>query len=147
MTEHLSVNGNTIGQSISGGAATIAAATAPDLIAGIIELAPFTRAQAFDLGGLIRVKGTETKPSEPGQMKTLQSMSTTSPVDVGKHLPNVQCPALITVGSVDPDRADLPPGLGELVVVDGAEHYPHVRVPDEVLAPALPFPNRTLAHA
>jgi len=31
-----------IGQSISGGAATIAAATAPDLISGLIELAPFT---------------------------------------------------------------------------------------------------------
>src|SRR3954468_15280648 len=45
-----------IGQSISGGAATIAAATAPDLIAGVVELAPFTRAQPFDLGGLVRVK-------------------------------------------------------------------------------------------
>src|ERR1700710_1208577 len=45
-----------IGQSISGGAATIAAATAPDLITGLIELAPFTRAQSFDLGGLLRVK-------------------------------------------------------------------------------------------
>src|SRR3954463_3743898 len=38
-----------VGQSISGGAATIAAATAPDLVAGLVELAPFTRAQRFDL--------------------------------------------------------------------------------------------------
>src|SRR5450755_2144476 len=45
-----------IGQSISGGAATIAAATAPDLISGLIELAPFTRAQSYPLGGLLRVK-------------------------------------------------------------------------------------------
>ena len=45
-----------IGQSISGGAATIAAATAPDLIAGIVELAPFTRAQSFPLGALLRNK-------------------------------------------------------------------------------------------
>src|SRR5262245_14122127 len=45
-----------IGQSISGGAATIAAATAPDLVNGVIELAPFTRKQSFDLGGLVRVK-------------------------------------------------------------------------------------------
>jgi pimeloyl-ACP methyl ester carboxylesterase len=45
-----------IGQSISGGAATIAAATAPDLISGLIELAPFTRAQSYPLGGLLRIK-------------------------------------------------------------------------------------------
>jgi pimeloyl-ACP methyl ester carboxylesterase len=45
-----------IGQSISGGAATIAAATAPDLITGIVELAPFTRKQPMDLGGLLRSK-------------------------------------------------------------------------------------------
>ncbi len=45
-----------MGQSISGGAATIAAATAPERIAGLIELAPFTRAQSFDLSGLLQVK-------------------------------------------------------------------------------------------
>lgn len=45
-----------IGHSISGGAATIAAATAPDLIAGIVELAPFTRAQSYPLGALVRLK-------------------------------------------------------------------------------------------
>lgn len=39
-----------VGHSISGGAATIAAAQAPDLITGVIELAPFTRAQAIKLG-------------------------------------------------------------------------------------------------
>jgi pimeloyl-ACP methyl ester carboxylesterase len=45
-----------VGQSISGGAATIAAATAPDVIAGIVELAPFTRKQSFDLVGVLRNK-------------------------------------------------------------------------------------------
>src|ERR1700710_1496020 len=45
-----------IGQSISGGAATIAAATAPEVISGLIELAPFTRAASVDVGGLIKVK-------------------------------------------------------------------------------------------
>ena len=45
-----------IGQSISGGAATIAAATAPDEIAGVIELAPFTRKQSYSIGGLLRDK-------------------------------------------------------------------------------------------
>ena len=45
-----------VGQSISGGAATIAAATAPSLVNGIVELAPFTRKQSIDVGGLVRVK-------------------------------------------------------------------------------------------
>ncbi|MFI5839968.1 alpha/beta fold hydrolase [Catenuloplanes sp. NPDC051500] len=41
-----------VGHSISGGAATIAAAQAPELVTGIVELAPFTRAQAMSLGDL-----------------------------------------------------------------------------------------------
>jgi pimeloyl-ACP methyl ester carboxylesterase len=41
-----------VGHSISGGAATIAAAQAPDLITGIVELAPFTRKQSIKLGDL-----------------------------------------------------------------------------------------------
>ncbi len=199
VVRHLGGPAVIIGHSISGGAATIAAATAPDLIVGIIELAPFTRAQPFDLGGLVRVKRfrtgytqmaqvimrgklanwkkyldvalpvkpadwgselarIETKLGEPGRMKTLQSMCKTTPVDAGEQLPNVKCPVLIVEGSADPDWADpraegekiiadLPRGLGELVVIDGAGHYPHVQVPDEVLALTLPFLNRTLTRA
>jgi len=48
-----------VGHSISGGAATIAAAQAPELIEGIIELAPFTRKQSIRLGDL-RVKRYRT---------------------------------------------------------------------------------------
>jgi pimeloyl-ACP methyl ester carboxylesterase len=44
-----------VGQSLSGGAATIAAATEPGLVAGIIEINPFTRTQKTDLGALLRV--------------------------------------------------------------------------------------------
>ncbi|MFJ5986336.1 alpha/beta fold hydrolase [Lentzea sp. NPDC092896] len=56
VARHLGGPAVIIGQSISGGAATIAAATAPDVITGVIELAPFTRAQSLDLAGLLRVK-------------------------------------------------------------------------------------------
>lgn len=56
LVRHLGGPAVLIGHSISGGAATIAAAQAPDLVAGVIELAPFTRAQSLDLGGLFRVK-------------------------------------------------------------------------------------------
>ena len=187
-----------IGQSISGGAATIAAATAPDLITGLIEVAPFTRAQSFTLGGF-RVKryrtGTarlartmllgslsrwtkyldlampvkpadwtgelariEAKLSEPGRMKALQAMCRANPGDAGAQLANVRCPVLVIEGSLDPDWpdpraegerivADLPQGLGELAVLDGVGHYAHTQAPDELLALALPFLDRTATRA
>ena len=55
LVRHLGGPAVLIGQSISGGAATIAAADAPELIAGVVEIAPFTRKQALDLGGMLRV--------------------------------------------------------------------------------------------
>jgi pimeloyl-ACP methyl ester carboxylesterase len=199
LVRHLGGPAVIIGQSISGGAATIAAATAPDLIAGVIELAPFTRVQSFDFAGLLRVKrfragytklgqvvmlgslaswkkyldlAMPTKPSdwdselariqaklsERGRMKALQAMCKSSPTDAGSQLANVTCPVLVIEGSADPDWADprgegekiivdLPRGLGELVVIDGAGHYPHVQTPDQVLTLALPFLTKTLTHA
>jgi pimeloyl-ACP methyl ester carboxylesterase len=45
-----------VGHSISGGAATIAAATRPDLVAGIVEINPFTRKVQYSVGGLLRVR-------------------------------------------------------------------------------------------
>jgi pimeloyl-ACP methyl ester carboxylesterase len=187
------------GQSISGGAATIAAATAPEVITGVIELAPFTRQQPLDLGGLVRVKRfragylqlaqvflrgslsswkkyldlaypvkpadwagelarIEAKLGEPGRMKALQAMCKAKPSDAAAQLPNVACPVLVIEGSLDPDWADpraegekiiadLPAGLGELVVLPGAGHYPHAQTPDEVLTLALPFLAKALPRA
>jgi pimeloyl-ACP methyl ester carboxylesterase len=188
-----------VGQSISGGAATIAAATAPDLVSGVVELAPFTRVQSISLGGLVRVRryrtgslqlvrtallgsrsgwkayldvAYPTKPADwdaelvridahlrgPGRMKVLQTMCQGDPADAGAQLANVRCPVLVVEGTLDPDwadpraegqriLADLPDGLGELAVIDGAGHYPHAQTPDEVLALALPFLARVLPRA
>ncbi len=199
VVRHLGGPAVIIGHSISGGAATIAAATAPDVVAGVIELAPFTRKQSISLGGLLRVRryragstqlamtmlrgslsawktyldlAYPTKPAdwagelgridatmrEPGRMKALQAMCRTAPTDAGAQLPNVTCPVLVIQGDLDPDWADpraegekiiadLPAGLGELVVLDGAGHYPHAQMPDEVLARALPFLSTTLTSA
>ena len=66
LVRHLGGPAVIIGQSISGGAATIAAATAPDLITGVVELAPFTRKQSIDLGGLMRVKRYRTGSDAAG---------------------------------------------------------------------------------
>jgi pimeloyl-ACP methyl ester carboxylesterase len=187
-----------IGQSISGGAATIAAATAPELVAGLVELAPFTRGQSTDVRGLLTVKRyrvglvrllgaflgsrgswkryldlavpakpadweaeldrIDAKLAEPGRMGVLQAMARSKPTDAGEQLPRVACPVLVIEGSADPDWADpraegerilaeLPAGLGELAVIEGAGHYPHTETPDEVLALVLPFLSRTAARA
>ncbi|AWS48902.1 alpha/beta fold hydrolase [Streptosporangium sp. 'caverna'] len=199
LVRHLGGPAVIMGQSISGGAATIAAASAPDLIAGIVELAPFTRKQSVSLGALLRVKRyragsthlgmtmalgslsawkkyldlayptkpadwagelarIEAKMSEPGRMKALQAMCKTAPTDAGAQLPNVTCPVLIVEGGLDPDWADpraegekivadLPAGLGELAVIEGAGHYPHAQTPDQLLALTLPFLAKTLTNA
>src|SRR4051812_6557546 len=63
-----------MGQSISGGAATIAAATAPDVVSGLIELAPFTRKQSVPLGGLLRVKRYRAGSTQLGKVMYLGSL-------------------------------------------------------------------------
>lgn len=55
LIRHLGGPAVIIGQSLSGGAATIAAAKEPGLVAGIVELNPFTRTQKTDLGALLRI--------------------------------------------------------------------------------------------
>ena len=199
LARHLGGPAVIVGHSISGGAATVAAATAPDVITGVVELAPFTRAQSIDLGGLVRVKrfragytqlalviargkvanwtkyldvAYPTKPTdwttevtrietnlgEPGRREAMQAMCKSNPGDAGAQLAHVACPVLVVEGSLDPDWADprdegerilidLPAGLGQLQVIEGAGHYPHAQTPDEVLALALPFLGKTLGNA
>jgi pimeloyl-ACP methyl ester carboxylesterase len=55
LIRHLGGPAVLVGQSISGGAATIVASKEPGLVTGIVELAPFTRKQAISLSGF-RVK-------------------------------------------------------------------------------------------
>jgi pimeloyl-ACP methyl ester carboxylesterase len=54
LIRHLGGPAVIVGHSISGGAATIAAAMEPELVSGIVEINPFTRIQKTDLGALLR---------------------------------------------------------------------------------------------
>ena len=85
-------------------------------------------------------------------------MGGSSPADAGARLPDVSCPVLVVEGGLDPDwadpraeaeliLADLPDGVGEIAVIEGAGHYPHTQTPDQVVALALPFLARTLPRA
>ena len=180
-----------VGHSISGGAATIAAAKDPDLVSGIVEINPFTRRQKLSLGGLVRIRryrrgisrlmGTQlfrslriwmryldlaypTKPAdyadymtalaaklrEPGRMSEFMKTGKSTPADAGAQLPNVTVPALVIMGTLDPDFADpraegdaivaaMPSGQGTVAMVEGAGHYPHAQSPDQVAALVIGF--------
>jgi len=186
LIRHLGGPAVIVGHSISGGATTIAAAKDPDLIAGIVEINPFTRAQKVSLGSLVRIGryrrgiswllGTQlfrslgmwlryldvaypTKPAdyadymaalstklrEPGRMAEFMKTGKAKATEGGAQLPNVTVPALIVMGSLDPDFADpraegdaivaaMPSGVGRVAMVDGAGHYPHAQCPDEMAA-------------
>ena len=56
LIRHLGGPAVIVGHSLAGGAATIAAATEPGLVSGIVELGPFTRKVQYSLGGLVRVR-------------------------------------------------------------------------------------------
>src|SRR5271170_8281361 len=53
LIRHLGGPAVIVGHSISGGAATIAAAKEPDLVSGIVEINPFTKTQKISLGALV----------------------------------------------------------------------------------------------
>ena len=193
LIRHLGGPAVIVGHSISGGAATIAAAMEPELVSAIVEINPFTRVQKTDLGGLLRVRryrrgsvrigGTvifrslrlwmsyldvayPTKPAdyadymaalrakltEPGRMAEFLKTVKTTPADAQAKLPSIRCPALIIMGTEDPDFADpraegeaiaaaMPAGLGTVTTIGGAGHYPHAQCPDEVAALVIPFLN------
>jgi pimeloyl-ACP methyl ester carboxylesterase len=180
-----------VGHSISGGAATIAAAEQPDLVSGIVEINPFTKTQKVSLGALVRIRryrrgisllgGTQlfrslriwlryldvaypTKPAdyadymtalaaklrEPGRMAEFMKTGKSTPADAAAQLPNVTVPALVIMGTLDPDFADpkaegdaivaaMRPGLGTVATIDGAGHYPQAQSPDAVAALVIPF--------
>ena len=191
LIRHLGGPAVIVGHSLSGGAATIAAATEPDLVHGVVELGPFTRKVQYDLGGLLRVRryrrGTlllggvlalrslkdwlryldlaypskpadydayraalRAKLSEPGRMADLLKTMKTSPADAGDALPRISCPALVIMGTEDPDwaypRAEaegivaaMPSGAGPIAMIEGAGHYPHAQTPDEVARLTVSF--------
>ena len=191
LVEHLGGPAVLVGHSISGGAVTIAAATAPHLVTAVVELAPFTRKQSLSLSdlrnpafrrGMRHLLGTTLLRSsrewlryldvaypgirpadhsarlerirgmlaEPGRMQALRAMGSGTPADAGAQLGNVRCPVLVVQGGADCDWADpraegeaivaaLPAGLGRLVVIDGAGHYPHAQHPAEVATAMTAF--------
>jgi pimeloyl-ACP methyl ester carboxylesterase len=185
-----------VGQSFSGGVATIAAAKHPDLVSAIVEIGPFTRPTSISLAALLRnahhrrgvllltrflISGSvktwskyldvaypwckpadwstwlptlEANLREPGRVKPVQSMASGKLAEAAAQLANVRCPALVVMGSDDPDWPDseaeaaaivglLPAGRGRYVMIEKAGHYPHAQYPQQVAEAILPFLAKT----
>jgi pimeloyl-ACP methyl ester carboxylesterase len=64
-----------VGQSLSGGAATIAAAQAPELVAAIVEINPFTRVPKTDVGAMLRVGRYRQAMLRMGGVQAFHSLS------------------------------------------------------------------------
>ncbi|WP_446222531.1 alpha/beta fold hydrolase [Nocardia sp. IBHARD005] len=191
LIRHLGGPAVIIGHSLSGGSATIAAAQAPELLSGIIELNPFTRTQKFDVGavfsvsryrkGMTRLMGTmifksfgqwmsyldvaypikpadfdqyiaelSAKLHEPGRFAEFMKTGKSTPADAEAQLPKISCPAMIIMGTEDPDFADpkaegdaivalMPAGLGRVELSEGSGHYPHADSPDRIAELAVAF--------
>ncbi|MCO6004468.1 alpha/beta hydrolase [Actinoallomurus purpureus] len=97
-----------------------------------------------------RVDAIRANLSEDGRMAAMRKMGMSKPVDAGAQLGNVRCPALVVMGTHDPDWADpkaeadgivaeMPAGRGTVAMIDGAGHYPHTQFPEEVAAVMVPF--------
>jgi pimeloyl-ACP methyl ester carboxylesterase len=138
LIRHLGGPAVIVGQSLSGGAATIAAASQPALLTGIVEINPFTRVPKINIG-------TQIFHSLRLWRSYLNVAYPTKPADAQAQLPGVRCPALIIMGAEDPDFPDpkaegqaivaaLPAGLGSVAVIPGAGHYAHAQTPDQVAA-------------
>jgi pimeloyl-ACP methyl ester carboxylesterase len=79
-------------------------------------------------------------------LKTFKS----TPADAQAQLPTITCPALVIMGTADPDFADpraeseaivaaMPAGAGTVAMVGGAGHYPHAQSPQAVADLVIPF--------
>jgi pimeloyl-ACP methyl ester carboxylesterase len=89
------------------------------------------------------ITALRAKLSEPGRMAEFMKTLKTTGADAGAQLPHISCPALVIMGTADPDWADpraeaeaivaaMPAGLGTVAMIEGAGHYPHAQNPDEV---------------
>jgi len=96
------------------------------------------------------VAAVEADLRRPGRAAVPAKMGMSAPNDAGDHLAGIKCPALVVMGTLDPDWADpraeaegvvagMPPGLGRVAMIEGAGHYPHRQFPDEVAAVVVPF--------
>lgn len=84
---------------------------------------------------------------EPGRMTAVRKMMTASKKASAQRLDQVDVPTLVVMGTSDPDFKDPAEEAefiadeldAEVVLIEGAGHYPHVEMPDEASEAILEF--------
>jgi pimeloyl-ACP methyl ester carboxylesterase len=84
---------------------------------------------------------------EPGRMAALQAMIGLSKADTAAIVPQSRVPALVVMGTRDPDFPDATAEArwlaselhAESLIVEGAGHYPHTEMPERVAPKLLSF--------
>jgi len=84
---------------------------------------------------------------DPERMSALRTMISLSKADTEAILPNSRVPALVVMGTLDPDFPDARAEAGWLsavlgapsVLIDGAGHYPHTEMPEQVAPVIISF--------
>ncbi len=80
---------------------------------------------------------------EPGRFADFMKTGKSTPADAEAQLANIECPALVVMGTEDPDFVDpiaegeaivalMPAGLGTVAAAPGSGHYPHAELPELV---------------
>lgn len=133
LVKHLGGPAVLVGHSISGGAVTIAAAKAPDLVTALVELAPFTRKQHVRLSdlrvnsyrrGMTHLLGTAVLGSTNQWAKYLDiAYPGAKPVDWDARL------AEITAMLSDPARMKVLQAMGKTSPADAGEQLANVTCP------------------
>ena len=96
--------------------------------------------------GLVRAALTRNL-REPGRMAALSTMIGLSKADTASMLPASRVPALVVMGSRDPDFPDAAAEArwlaeqlhAQSLIIDGAGHYPHAEMPERVVPELLRF--------
>lgn len=170
-----------VGNSFSADAAVVAAARAPEQVAGLVLIGPFvrdvplSRSQRLGLAVMrTRLVGRrawpayvrmlhKTKPADladhvqavaaslrrPGRWGAVQGMLAAGHAESERLLGDARCPALVVMGTKDPDFRDPAAeatliaerlgGEAEVVMVEGAGHYPQAERPEVVAEAVLGF--------
>ena len=188
LIEHLGGSAVVVGNSMSAGAAVVAAAQSPDAVTGLVLIGPFVRnvpmGRAKELAlrlGLLRPWGpsmwryyyTKLYPStppddldehiaaiaaaqsRPGAWRSFVAITRTTRDAAEANLDTVHVPTLVVMGTADPDFSDPAAEAqlvadrlgGDVLLVDGAGHYPQTEQPDVVGPAIVAFLARTVAGA
>lgn len=184
LVRHLGGPAVLVGDSLGAASAACAAADAPTEIRGIVLAGPAVRTPSMNLfaraaaaivtrsarlwtmfyGSLYKsgkpadfdgyVRSLRSNLAEPGRLAAMRAMIAAGHDAAEVRLSDVQCPALILMGTADPDFPDpvaearwiesrLTGSAVTVTLLDGCGHYPPAEQPDAAGAAILAFVKET----